>query len=266
MVSSGEFRFPLARRPDVIIGCGRRCADSLDFPIVMAFQPIIDAQLRRIHGYEALVRGSNGESAAAVIGKIDEPSLYSFDQACRVLAIRSAMELGLDRRLTINFFPRAIYHPESCLRLTLEAAAKYGLPLDRITFEFTENQQVLDHGHLKAIVETYRHHGFQTALDDFGAGFAGLSMLANFQPDVLKLDRALISRIDESPARQAILAGVQVIAERLGLGLMAEGVERIEEFRLLEAAGIRYFQGYLFAKPEVDRLFRDNEIPWPYPL
>lgn len=247
------------------LDCGRRCADSLDFPIVMAFQPIVDARLRRIHGYEALVRGAKGESAATVIGAIDEKSLYGFDQACRVTAIRSAMELGLDRRLTINFFPQAIYHAESCLRLTLEAAAKYGLPLDRITFEFTENQQVLDHGHLRAIVDTYRHHGFQTALDDFGAGFAGLTMLANFQPDVLKLDRALTSHIDESPARQAILAGVQLIAERLGLGLIAEGVERIAEFRTLESMGIRYFQGYLFARPEIGRLFRDDEIPWPYP-
>jgi EAL domain-containing protein (putative c-di-GMP-specific phosphodiesterase class I) len=231
----------------------------------MAFQPIVDARLRRIHGYEALVRGTNGESAATVIGGVDEESLYGFDQACRVTAIRSAMELGLDRRLTINFFPQAIYHPEACLRLTLEAAAKYGLPLDRITFEFTENQQVLDHGHLRAIIETYHHHGFQTALDDFGAGFAGLSMLANFQPDVLKLDRNLVSHIDESPARQAILAGIQLIADRLGLGLIAEGVERVAELRTLEGMGIRYFQGYLFARPEIGRLFRDDEIPWPYP-
>lgn len=245
------------------LDCGRRCTETLDYPIVMAFQPIVDARLRRIHGYEALVRGTKGESAAKVIGAIDRASLYGFDQACRTTAIRSAMELGLDRRLTINFFPQAIYHPEACLRLTLEAAAKHGLPLDQITFEFTENQQVVDHGHLRAIVETYRHHGFQTALDDFGAGFAGLSMLANFQPDVLKLDRALISHIDESPARQAILAGIQLIAERLGLDLIAEGVERADEFRILENMGIRYFQGYLFAKPEIGRLFRDNEIPWP---
>lgn len=265
MVSSNPFRSPFARRPDVTIRCGRRCADTLDFPIVMAFQPIVDGRLRRIHGYEALVRGANGESAAKVIGAIDEKSLYAFDQACRVIAIRSAMELGLDRRLTINFFPQAIYHAESCLRLTLEAAAKYGMPLDAITFEFTENQQVVDHGHLKAIVETYRHHGFQTALDDFGAGFAGLSMLANFQPDVLKIDRALVTHIDESPARQAILAGVQLTAERLGLGLIAEGVERTEEFATLQQMGIRYFQGYLFARPEIGHLFRDDEIPWPYP-
>jgi len=249
----------------VTLGCTRRCADTLDFPIVMAFQPIVDARLRRIHGYEALVRGSNGESAAKVIGAIDETSLYGFDQACRVSAIRSAMELGLDRRLTINFFPQAIYHPEACLRLTLEAAAKYGLPLEAITFEFTENQQVVDHGHLRAIVETYHHHGFQTALDDFGAGFAGLSMLANFQPDILKLDRALVTGIDQSPARQAILSGILLIAERLGLGLIAEGVERAEEFRTLQDMGVRYFQGYLFAKPEIGRLFRDDEIPWPYP-
>lgn len=245
------------------IGCNRRCAESLDFPIAMAFQPIVDAELRRVHGHEALVRGVNGESAATVLAAVTEDTLYAFDQACRVAAIRTAMELGLDRRLTINFLPQAIYHPEACLRLTLAAAEQHGLPLGAITFEFTENQQTLDHGHLRAIVETYRHHGFQTALDDFGAGFAGLSMLANFQPDVLKIDRALIADIDTSPARQAIVEGVLGIAARLGLGIVAEGVERPAEYHALRAMGVRLFQGYLFARPEIGRLLRDDDIPWP---
>lgn len=243
--------------------CGRRCAQSLDFPIVMAFQPVVDAEARRIHGYEALVRGRDGASAAEILARVTADTLYAFDQGCRVAAIRTAAELGLDRRLSINFLPHAIYSPEACLRLTLAAARAAGLPSDRITFEFTETQQVVDHARLREIVETYRHHGFQTALDDFGAGFAGLSMLAEFRPDALKLDRALVDGIDGSAARQAIVEGVMLTAARLGLAVVAEGVERAEEFRTLRGLGVRFFQGYLFARPQIGRLARDDEIVWP---
>lgn len=243
--------------------CGRRCAQSLDFPIVMAFQPIVDAETRRIVGYEALVRGRDGAPAAEVLARITDETLYAFDQACRVAAIRSAAELGLDRRLSINFLPHAIYSPEACLRLTLAAARAAGLPTERITFEFTENQQVVDHARLREIVETYSHHGFRTALDDFGAGFAGLSMLAEFRPDVLKLDRALTDGVDGSAARRAIVEGVMLTARRLGLEVIAEGVERAEDYRALRGLGVRQFQGYLFARPQLGRLVADDEIAWP---
>lgn len=229
----------------------------------MAFQPIVDAERRRIHGHEALVRGADGASAAEVLAGVTGDTLYAFDQACRVAAIRSAVALGLDTRLSINFLPQAIYSPEACLRLTLKAAREAGLPLDRITFEFTENQQVVDHHRLREIVETYRHHGFHTALDDFGAGYAGLSMLARFRPDALKLDRALVDGVDASPARQAIVEGVMLTARRLDLDVVAEGVERAEEFRTLRSLGVRLFQGFLFARPQLGRLVADAEIAWP---
>ncbi|MEI7607434.1 MAG: EAL domain-containing protein, partial [Rhodospirillaceae bacterium] len=228
----------------------------------MAFQPVVDVEARRIYAYEALVRGPNGESAASVLSQVTDDTLYAFDQACRVKAIGAAARFGLDRRLSINFLPNAVYHPEACLRLTLEAAREHDFPLDLITFEFTENERIIDRDHLKAIIATYRRHGFQTALDDFGAGYAGLALLADFQPDVIKIDRVLVTGVDTDKPRQAIIAGAVKTAAMLGLTVVAEGVERREEVETLRGMGISLFQGFLFARPALDRLLRDDDVSW----
>jgi EAL domain-containing protein (putative c-di-GMP-specific phosphodiesterase class I) len=247
---------------DASEGCGGKCADRLEFDLTMAFQPLIDIAARRIYGYEALVRGPNGESAASVLAQVNDDNLYAFDQACRVTAIRSAAALGLDKRLNINFLPNAVYHPEACLKVTLAAARKYGFPAELITFEFSETQLITDRNHLKAIIETYRDHGFMTALDDFGAGYAGLSLLADFQPDIIKIDRALVAGIDADKPRQAIVMGLMATAETLGIRVVAEGVERAEELETLRALGVSRYQGFLFARSAIGRLIPDDEIVW----
>lgn len=196
------------------------------------------------------------------LAQVTEANCYSFDQACRVKAIETAAQLGLDRRLNINFLPNAVYHPEACLRLTLATAHQYGFPTNLITFEFTENERIVDRNHLKGIIETYRRHGFLTALDDFGAGYAGLSLLADFQPDIIKIDRYIVDHIDTDKPRQAIVAGMLKTAEMLGLSVVAEGVERREEVSLLRDMGIDLFQGFLFARPAIGRLIGDDDVAW----
>lgn len=243
-------------------GCDNRCATPLDFSFTMAFQPVVDVAQRRIYAYEALVRGDDGAGAASVLARVTDDNRYAFDQACRVKAIETAAALGLDRRLNINFLPNAVYHPEACLRLTLASAKQHGFPEHLITFEFTEDEHIHNRTHLRSIIETYRQHGIRTALDDFGAGYAGLSLLADFQPDILKIDRCLITRVDQSPARQAIITGLVKTTEMLGLSVVAEGTERIEEVRMLHDMGINLFQGYYFARPQIGRLVGDDQIPW----
>ena len=95
---------------------------------------------------------------------------------------------------------------------------------------------------------------FITALDDFGAGYAGLKLLAEYQPDLLKIDMALLRGIDASQAKQAIVAGIAGIARTLDITLIAEGVETEQELTVLRATGIRLFQGYLFARPSFQAL------------
>jgi EAL domain-containing protein (putative c-di-GMP-specific phosphodiesterase class I) len=223
----------------------------------MAFQPILDGRTGRVWGYEALVRGIDGEGAASVLARVSEDQRYRFDQLCRVKAIDLAARLfpvGQSLKLSINFLPNAVYEPAACLRATLAAARRSSFPQSDIMFEFTENEAVRDTRHLSSIIGEYRRQGFVTAIDDFGAGHAGLGLLCDFQPDLIKLDMHLLRNIDTSRARQAILAGVVHIARELDITMLAEGVETEAEFILLKAAGITLFQGYWFAKPAFEQL------------
>jgi EAL domain-containing protein (putative c-di-GMP-specific phosphodiesterase class I) len=237
------------------VGC--KDGTDLSFGFSMAFQPIVDTGAERVWGYEALVRGPQGESAYSVLSQVDSDNRYRFDQACRIKAIETAARLfprGEDLKLSINFMPNAVYEPAACLRTSLAAARKTGFPRHNIMFEFTEGEKIDDVSHVERIVGEYKRQGFVTAIDDFGAGYAGLNLLAKFQPDLIKIDMELVRGIQSSPARQVILAGIVWMARELGVQVLAEGVESPAEFSVLHAAGIRLLQGYLFAKPGFEML------------
>lgn len=243
--------------PERPIGCqGCRDGQALDFDLRVAFQPILDLHREVPFAYEALVRGPDGQGAGWVLAQVTEANRYAFDQACRVAAIRQAVAAGLldtDARLSINFLPNAVYSPQACIRLTLATAAECSLPADRLIFEFTENEQ-LDPGHVRAIIDAYRALGFATALDDFGAGYAGLGLLADVATDLVKIDMALIRGIGSDGRRSRIVAAMVRLCEEMGIGLIAEGIETESELAVLRDLGIRYVQGYLIARPELGRL------------
>ncbi|MFD0740131.1 EAL domain-containing protein [Lysobacter koreensis] len=228
--------------------------DRLGFDVRMAFQPIVDASTRSIYAYEALVRGMDGEGAGEVIARLKPDQLYRFDQTCRVKAIATAARLGMTQRLAINFMPNAVYEPATCIRLTLAAASMCGFATEQLIFEVTESERVHDIPHLVRILEDYQGRGFMTAIDDFGAGYSSLNLLADFQPDIVKLDMALIRGIDRHPVRRAITRGTVTTCRELGCTVLAEGVETVEEYQTLRAMGITLFQGYLFATPALEAL------------
>ncbi|WP_417309589.1 EAL domain-containing protein [Devosia sp.] len=242
------------------------CRSGEAFPVAftMAFQPIIDAVAGSVWGYEALVRGTDGAGAAAVLGAVTEANRYHFDQDCRVKAIELAGAglIGNDTaRLSINFKPNAVYEPRACIRASLAAAERVGFAPTRLMFEFTEDERIDDVAHVQNIVESYKRMGFTTALDDFGAGHAGLSLLAAFQPDVIKLDMNLLRGVDAAPARQVVIRGILGIAAELGVTVLAEGIETEAEFRYLRSLGIRLFQGYYLARPEIETFRPASAIP-----
>jgi EAL domain-containing protein (putative c-di-GMP-specific phosphodiesterase class I) len=231
------------------VGC--RDDVALPFEFKMAFQPIVDVTRRSVWGYEALVRGVNGESAHSILSQVSDEHRYRFDQAARVTAIETAGVLfkGRDLRLSINFMPNAVYEPNACIQKTLAAAKRVDFPHKSLMFEFTENERMTDPAHVERIVEAYRKLGFWTALDDFGAGYAGLGLLSRLQPDLIKIDMELLRDIHLSRAKQAIIAGIVGIARALDIEVLGEGVESDQELTVLRAAGISLFQGYHFAKP-----------------
>jgi len=242
-------------------GCGA-CANGSAFPVpfTMAFQPIVDIQEKRIYGYEALVRGLEGQSAQSVLSQVTPENRYAFDQSCRVLAIELAAQMGLDRRLSINFMPNAVYEPKACIRATLTAAERVDFPLDLISFEILEDERISDVGHLLGIIEEYRSHGFRVALDDFGSGYSGLNALVDLTVDVVKLDMSLVRDIDRNARRKAITLGMISVCRELGIDIVAEGVETPQELDVLAGAGVRYVQGFLFSRPVLGRFVRDEEL------
>ena len=222
----------------------------------MAFQPIVDVDSGTVFAYEALVRGPSGEGSSSVLAQVTDHNKYAFDQGCRAKAIQLASALDIHATgaaLSINFMPGAVIHPATCLRTTLVAAASLNIPLNRIIFELTEHEKVCDPKHLEAIVNAYRTQGLRIALDDFGAGYSGLTTLADLPIDIVKLDMALCRRIEERPAAQIIVAEVVELARKLDKVLIAEGIETLAEFERLYDCGVRLMQGYLFARPAFEQ-------------
>jgi EAL domain-containing protein (putative c-di-GMP-specific phosphodiesterase class I) len=225
----------------------------------MAFQPIVDVETQSIYAYEALVRGVNGEPAHTILDQADDSNRYDLDQGCRRKAIEMASDLGMaatSANLSINFYPNAVCSTENGLRWTLETAARTNFPLDRLIFEVTEGERVRDQQHLNSIICEYRSRGFRVAIDDFGAAYAGLNLLASFQPDILKIDRELIRDVDTRNAPRIIIQAILSACNDLGVQVIAEGVETRDELLALRDLGVRYFQGYFFARPGFEHL------PW----
>lgn len=241
---------------------GCRDSEPLDIEFEYAYQPIVDVSTQSIYAYEALVRGPQGESAASVLAQVNDSNRYRFDQACRMKAVEGAARLGMTQLLSINFLPNAVYRPEVCIRSTFEAARKHNFPIENIIFEVTEGEHIHDRPHLVNIFKEYHRFGFQTAIDDFGAGYAGLNLLAEYQPDIIKIDMDLVRNIDANRSRQVIVSGIAAMCRDLNIRVLAEGIETRAERDFLSGIGIALMQGFWFAKPAFKALADVPESAW----
>ena len=219
-----------------------------------AFQPIVDASARTVVSYEALIRGKGGEPAAQVLQMVNPVERRGFDEVCRAAAVDLASRLGLDCDLDLNFLPLCGEVAQRSIASTLEAARRCAIPPDRIVLEILESEIISDHDGFVRAVNDYRALGLKTAIDDFGAGYAGLALLAEFLPDIIKIDMNLIRDVERKGPRQAIVRGVVRTCLDLGIDVIAEGVETEGEQRWLLGEGIHLFQGNLFAEPAFERL------------
>jgi EAL domain-containing protein (putative c-di-GMP-specific phosphodiesterase class I) len=228
----------------------------VDLEFSFAFQPIVDVDARKVISFEALVRGPCGEPSSEVFARVPPHALHSFDQACRVKAIRLAARLNLDASLNLNFLPNSIRQTSEYLYATLKASEEVGIPAQRLVFEVTETKYLQHAGNMERVFDTYASYGFGTAIDDFQVGFTALRRLAEHQPNYIKLDRNLIADIHQNRMRQVMVRGIRGLCNRLAVTLVAEGVEQSEEYRWLKEAGIHIFQGYYFARPAFEALTR----------
>lgn len=224
--------------------------DSVDFrDFSFAFQPIVDTHARAVFSHEALVRGLNNEPAYQVIKRYSGDRMAAFDSACRAKAIEVAARIGLNTNLNLNFLPSAALNEGVGLNSMIEAAHRHSFPLNRIIVEATEGEAIDNHAQFAKVINEYRRAGMRLAIDDFGAGYSGLNLLAEFQPDIVKLDMALVRGIQSHGPRQAIVRAIAQVCVDLGIDLIVEGVETVDEFSWFIDLGVNLYQGYLLAKP-----------------
>lgn len=247
---AGTRASPLAK----ILSCGR---------IDTWFQPVFESARLDLWGYECLARarGEDGEiiPPADLFRWAKEDDLtFMLDRVCRETHIRnvSRVDERADLTFLINFLPTVIYDPKVCLRTTFEAAKDSKVRPEQIIFEVVESERVLDADRLSDILDEYRAAGFRVALDDLGAGHASLSLLGDLSPDLIKIDRSLISKSTSSTIHRSICRSVVDIARSNGKRVLAEGVETLEEYALFAELGVDLFQGYLFGRPAAEPVRR----------
>lgn len=227
-----------------------------------AFQPIVSVKDHRTVAHEALARGPEGQPASFVLDQVNVENRLSFDRQCRARVLKCAASLNMRETLSINIIPNAVTDPAACVEETLRSAAALGFAPSRLIFELTEGERIDSPGALEQLFRPYRRLGMKVAIDDFGAGYAGLNLLACFQPDIVKIDIDLVRQIDTDRRRQIIVAHTVHLCCDLGVTPVAEGVETTGERDFLASLGIDLMQGYLFARPVFRALAPIDPVSW----
>jgi EAL domain-containing protein (putative c-di-GMP-specific phosphodiesterase class I) len=219
------------------------------FNASFAFQPIVNIESRSVFAYEALVRGLNNEPAGTILGPLRGAALHQFDRAARIHAIRLAARLGIRCALSLNFLPQTLDTLTDAITSTIDAGRDCGIDPERLIIEVTEGEIIEDHKGFAGRISAFRPSGVKLAIDDFGAGYSGLNLLSEFQPDIVKLDMNLVRNVDTQGPRQAIARATLQVCNDLGLEVVCEGVETLEEFRWFRRHGVVLYQGYLIGRP-----------------
>ena len=226
-----------------------------------AFQPIVDPFMQQIVSWEALIRTPEGDSPAAYFQTLPQDALYEADLKSKQVALSMASALGLHTQtLSLNLLPMTLVNVPNAVDFLLTVIEANGFVPEQIVVEFTESEAISRFDEFTHSVRQLKSAGISVTIDHFGAGFAGLQLLAQFQPDRIKINRDLIANVHKSGPRQAIVQAIIKCCASLEIQFCAVGVELAEEWMWLESAGISQFQGHLFASP---RLGGIPAVAWP---
>ncbi len=224
--------------------------------LVPVFQPILDLRVRSLLGYEALIRGPAGSplefpdqlfAAAEAAGLARE-----LEHLCREISLRAFAAKGLAGRLFINATPACVLDQHMMNGPMRALLNELGIAPNRVVIELTENQQITDMPGLLEALLHYRGRGFQIAIDDLGEGFANLRMWSELRPEFVKIDRHFVHGIADDRIKFHFARAMQDLAEICNASLIAEGVERVEDFNCIRDMGIACAQGYFIERPAVD--------------
>ncbi len=224
--------------------------------LTVYYQPIFSAKDGAVYGYEALTRIKDDRNNVD-IGELFKKAILtntisSLDVHCRGNAIKQAAALGIDKRnshLFINICPETLTDPAHNVGITDELAEKWGIPKEKIILEITEESAIHNYNLFKQSIAYYKDRGYRIAIDDFGAGHGGLKMLSIIEPDFVKIDRHFISNIDKAIIKSNLVDSIATACHRMGIKVIAEGIEQQEELEAVLNMGIELLQGYHLHKP-----------------
>jgi EAL domain-containing protein (putative c-di-GMP-specific phosphodiesterase class I) len=214
----------------------------------MAFQPIVSWRERRVFEYEALLRSDEPTlaappeflEAAERLGKVHE-----LGRAIRAKVADEAQQLSLDAKLFVNVHASDL--SDESLRSSFQPLSGIA---HRVVLEITERASLDALKDVLSQIKALKAMGFRIAVDDLGAGYAGLTSFTQLEPEIVKLDMSLIRGIDTQTKKQSIVGSMKKLCDDLGMLVVAEGVETPAERDILAELGCDLLQGYLFARPE----------------
>ncbi len=221
------------------------------------FQPVFSRRTGEIFGYEALARLREARNLPFDIGELfqraqAEGIISTLDMLCRENAFCRAGELGFAQRngyLYVNICPATLMHPDHRGGATDRLAEECGIAKERIILEITEQEAIRNYDVFKKSVEYYRKRGYKIAIDDFGVGYGGLKMLSVIEPDYLKVDRHFITNVDRDSFKHNLVDAIATVCHKLGITVIAEGIERQEELETIARFDIDLLQGFLLEHP-----------------
>ncbi len=217
-----------------------------DRAVYVDYHPIVVAQTGKIFGYEALARGvmrslRSPEVMFDVAAQAD--LIWELSRLCRARALEGIeTRLGSGELLFINVDPHDFTDPDFTEREVSDPS--------RVVVEITERTAIKDYPKFRERLKAFRDIGYRFAVDDAGSGYAGLGSIANLEPDFIKLDISLISGIDTNFIKQNLVESMVRFANEHGAQVIAEGVERAEEFEAVKSLGVHLVQGFFLHKPE----------------
>ncbi|CAN5689671.1 hypothetical protein BH23GEM3_BH23GEM3_21890 [soil metagenome] len=218
--------------------------------VYIEYHPIVVTETAEVYGYEALARGKNRalRSPEVMFGVAEEANLiWELSRLCRRRAIEG-MDLNLEphQLLFLNIDPHDFRDPTFRYLDLDELGIEHP---ERIVLEITERTAITDYPKFQGYLAEFRARGFRFAVDDAGSGYAGLGSIANLAPDYIKLDISLISNIDSNFMKQNLVETMVSFANDHDISVIAEGVEREEEYETVKRLGVHLTQGFLFHNP-----------------
>ncbi len=213
----------------------------------MAFQPISDAARRSVFGYEALMRTQEPSlpHPGAVLSAAERlERLPELGRRVRELSAKAFEKAPAGALLFVNLHTRDLLDED-----LYDVKAPLTRIAHQVVLEITERSTIEDVKDIQARVSSLRAQGFRIAIDDLGAGYAGLSSFVALQPEIVKLDMSLVRGVHQSSIRQRLIGSMTSLCTEMGMRVVAEGVEVIEEYECVRWFGCDLIQGYLIAKP-----------------